>query len=242
MKSASVVEVIVWGAALLAAACDVTANPFEFGTGPLSSGDDMPDAGQDSGDAGGTDAGCVGKLEAEPPSVDFGLVTTGCFSKETPLTVKNVGCAMVWFRGFYADPVTAPFDIYSEQMVPFPLEPGTETALVLQYGRAGENGTESAVLHIQTSVGDLTVPLRGTAAATSEVLDTFTQGSPPSGSFHLSRWPDPATLEVKVNGGVVPEGGGGWSHDEGGNNVVFGPGAVPAPGAEIAVAYEAMCF
>ncbi|MBI5526751.1 MAG: hypothetical protein HY897_10500 [Deltaproteobacteria bacterium] len=271
MRGTGALGAIVCGGALLAAAaaCDVTANPFELGA-QMVIGDDPPDAGTNrpctstkdcaggyvcrshicvppvtdgGGDTTAVDGGCVEKMEITPQALDFGTVTQGCSSKDVPVTLDNKGCLRQTVTSFDLLSTSDSMTIGSIVPMPLSMEPGTETEIVLRYRPETDSGTELAVLRVETSIGDLEVPLRGTATSSSDVLDTFVQVSPPSSSFHLSRWPDPATIEVEVNGVGVPEdGGNGWSYDEGGNNVVFGTDAVPAPGAEIAVAYEAMCF
>jgi hypothetical protein len=61
--------------------------------------------------------------------------------------------------------------------------------------------------------------------------------------FFLSRDADPEELDVKVGGVSVPnDETAGWVHDPAPNSIVFAPGAVPPPGAEIRVNYGAACL
>lgn len=60
--------------------------------------------------------------------------------------------------------------------------------------------------------------------------------------FFLSRPADPKSIQVKVNGQVVPEGPNGWTYDSSNNSVNFGKSAVPPAGALIEISYNALCL
>lgn len=64
--------------------------------------------------------------------------------------------------------------------------------------------------------------------------------------FFLSNQPVPGTLEVFVDGvRVDPRAGSGqvrWSYDPGTNSINFAPLAIPEPGSEIVVRYQAECL
>jgi hypothetical protein len=57
--------------------------------------------------------------------------------------------------------------------------------------------------------------------------------------FFLSRYPEPATIKVYVDG---VERTTGWSFDPNSNSVVFLAGSVPAEGQDIRAEYRAACF
>jgi hypothetical protein len=57
--------------------------------------------------------------------------------------------------------------------------------------------------------------------------------------FFLSRYPDPATLQVYVDGVARTTG---WSFDPNSNSIVFQAGSVPAEGQIIRAEYRAACF
>lgn len=60
--------------------------------------------------------------------------------------------------------------------------------------------------------------------------------------FFLSRPADPKTIQVKVNGKVIPQGATGWTYDANNNSVNFTKNAVPAAGALIEISYNALCL
>ena len=59
--------------------------------------------------------------------------------------------------------------------------------------------------------------------------------------YHLSRFPEPTTLKVTVNGAPCSSG---WSFDAQSVAVVFSPSSpcMPEPGDVVAISYDAMCF
>jgi hypothetical protein len=66
-----------------------------------------------------------------------------------------------------------------------------------------------------------------------------------STQFYLNRIPNPATIEVRVNGALVPEAAtnpaedGGWSYDATANSIVFqGSLYIPAQGSSIVVTFD----
>lgn len=60
--------------------------------------------------------------------------------------------------------------------------------------------------------------------------------------FFLSRPADAKTIQVKVNGQVIPEGPNGWTYDASNNTVNFNKNAVPPAGALIEISYNALCL
>ncbi len=65
-------------------------------------------------------------------------------------------------------------------------------------------------------------------------------------AYRLSRAAKGLTIEVKVNGRVIPQdttgSGTGWTYDEENNEVVFGRNTTPPRGAKIEVSYTAQCI
>lgn len=59
--------------------------------------------------------------------------------------------------------------------------------------------------------------------------------------YHLSRFPEPTTIEVLVNGAKCTSG---WTFDAASQAVVFSPSSpcMPAPGDIVTISYDAMCF
>lgn len=204
------------------------------------------DAGADPADAGTPDAGCDGWMSAVPPVVDFGVVTQWCNSRDITVALRNDGCAaLMIFNVSIEPPSNSPMLIVSAPGMPFPLEPGLDAlrVFILRYVPTQPAAKESSTLVVETAGRSLFVPIEGTATTVSAVEDTFVQGAPPAASFHLSRWADPATMGVEVDGVTVAGGGDdGWSYDGGKNDLVFGANAVPQAGAGISVRYEAICF
>ncbi len=60
--------------------------------------------------------------------------------------------------------------------------------------------------------------------------------------FFLSRPADPSSIQVKVNGQVIPQGTNGWTYDANNNSVNFSKNAVPSAGALIEISYNALCL
>ncbi|MCK6510101.1 choice-of-anchor D domain-containing protein [Myxococcota bacterium] len=60
--------------------------------------------------------------------------------------------------------------------------------------------------------------------------------------FFLSRSPEPLTLQVKVNGAIVPQDpNNGWVYDAASNSIVFASSTRPPQAARIDVTYKAIC-
>lgn len=61
--------------------------------------------------------------------------------------------------------------------------------------------------------------------------------------FYLTRYPDPASISVLVNGNVVlADPVKGWTYDDRANSIIFGTAAVPRYGSTVEVTYHAACF
>lgn len=63
--------------------------------------------------------------------------------------------------------------------------------------------------------------------------------------FYLSRFPEPATINVRVAGQVCsPAAGANWNYDEGSNSVVFNQngGCMPQAGQQVVINYKTLCF
>ena len=62
--------------------------------------------------------------------------------------------------------------------------------------------------------------------------------------FFLTRTPEPATIQVKVNGKVCPADPGSWTYDAASNTVTFndkGP-CMPQAGDKVSIYYKMLCF
>lgn len=57
-----------------------------------------------------------------------------------------------------------------------------------------------------------------------------------STQFYLSRVPDPATIEVHINGSVIPSSG--WYYNSTANSIVFQKAYIPPQGAQIQVTFD----
>ncbi|MCK6510102.1 hypothetical protein L6R29_09065, partial [Myxococcota bacterium] len=60
--------------------------------------------------------------------------------------------------------------------------------------------------------------------------------------FFLSRTPEPPTIQVKVDGVVIPQSSAnGWTYDVTSNSILFASSARPNTGTRIEVSYRAIC-
>lgn len=73
----------------------------------------------------------------------------------------------------------------------------------------------------------------------STELDQIQQGILTlANQFYLPRIPKVETIQVIVNGNVIPEGPSGWSYDAAANSIVFAYAALPPQGSSIIVNYD----
>ncbi|MBI5527389.1 MAG: choice-of-anchor D domain-containing protein [Deltaproteobacteria bacterium] len=202
-----------------------------------------------------TGTGCP--IDVVPGEIDFGLIVVGCASEEVGIKYYNNGTAVLNVSQLEIAPAANPpvFIIAQSPPVPFAVAANSSVEIKLKF-RPSKNGVETGALRIHTDApnannGVVEVPLRGEGTPAESVTDTFTgnAGYLPDGTwwaeieFHLSRWPDPATIVVSVNGvEVQSDPVNGYTYDAAQNSVVFGAGAVPPEGARIEVTYCAACY
>jgi len=201
--------------------------------------------------------GVTSVLDVLPNPVDFGTATVGCNTSEKVVSLFNNGTAVLSVTQLEIVPSVNPpsFLITSAPPTPWSIPAASAVKVKLKY-RPAISGVETGTLRIRTDApnavnGTIDVPLRGEGTLEDEVLDVFAGEASylPDGTFvavaefFLSRWPDPSTIVVTVNGVVVPvDPVNGYVHDMNANSIVFGSGAVPPEGAVITVSYRAACY
>ncbi len=113
---------------------------------------------------------------------------------------------------------------------------------------AGNPETGCAIEHGRTLPGDRYFDLAETAPRAQ--LESFCDSWGPMAdriclgfgrqTFSLSREPDLSTLQVLVDGDLVPKAGN-WEYRVGDNTIVFDTSSIPGPGSTIEIFYEALC-
>ncbi len=105
-----------------------------------------------------------------------------------------------------------------------------------------------AASHVAANIGvrysalvDATGGVKGSICSPnfSNELDQIQQGILTLASqFYLPRLPKVETIQVIVNGTLVPQGANGWSYNASANSIVFAYSALPPQGASIIINYD----
>ena len=126
-------------------------------------------------------------IEVIPTEVDFGVVTVGCASRDTDVTVYNIGQAPLNVSDIYIDPPgkgqppSGPFSITAMPPLPTTIPGGGSMTVSLKY-RPPDTNTHSALLVIESDAQNgnyFTTPLTGQGTNDSHQVDQFQQLSEP---------------------------------------------------------------
>jgi len=120
-------------------------------------------------------------IEVIPGDVDFGVITVGCASKDTLVTVYNIGQAPLNLTKIYVDPATSPFAIVSAPPVPVAVPGGGSVSVRLKY-QPPDTNTHTGLLVLESDAQNgnyLTVPLKGKGTNDPHQTDTFQQLTEP---------------------------------------------------------------
>lgn len=123
----------------------------------------------------------ISDIAVIPGSVDFGLVTIGCASQNTTVTVYNTGTADLQVSEiFLEEQGCEEFEIRGTPVLPATVLPNSPVPIQVIY-RPVDRGEDQCVLVIRSDASEseeyLRVPLRGEGTNTSHQIDTFTQVS-----------------------------------------------------------------
>ncbi len=123
----------------------------------------------------------ISDIAVIPGSVDFGLVTIGCASQNTTVTVYNTGTAdLTVSEVFLEEQGCDEFQIRGTPVLPATVTPNNPVPIQVIY-RPVDRGQDQCVLVIRSDASEseeyLRVPLRGEGTNTSRQVDTFTQVS-----------------------------------------------------------------
>ncbi|RMG15735.1 MAG: choice-of-anchor D domain-containing protein [Deltaproteobacteria bacterium] len=126
-------------------------------------------------------------IEVIPTEVDFGVVTVGCASRDTDVTIYNIGQAPLNVTDIYLDPPgkgqppSGPFSITAAPPLPTTIAGGSSMTIKLKY-RPPDTNTHSALLVIESDAQNgnyFTTPLTGQGTNDSHQVDQFQQLSEP---------------------------------------------------------------
>ncbi|MDF1561406.1 MAG: choice-of-anchor D domain-containing protein [Deltaproteobacteria bacterium] len=120
-------------------------------------------------------------IEVIPGDVDFGVITVGCASRDTNVTVYNIGQAPMVLNNIYVDPATAPFSIVSAPPTPHTVPGGGSITIRMKY-QPPDTNTHTGLLVLESDAQNgnyFTVPLEGKGTNDPHQTDTFQQLSEP---------------------------------------------------------------
>jgi len=120
------------------------------------------------------------RIEVLPIQIDFGLVTVGCNSSQSSVTVFNLDAATLNINDVYfEDPGDPNFEIVSCPALPIELISGASVEIGLTYHPqdANPHGTMLYIESDATNAALLSVPLQGRGTTQSDQTDIFQQPS-----------------------------------------------------------------
>lgn len=117
-------------------------------------------------------------VDVVPGTIDFGVVTLGCRSREAKVTFYNIGAVEVEVTDIFLDPANASFRVSGRPSLPRMVPPGGSFDVAVRY-TASATTTELALLTIEHALGQTTIPLKGTGTTESYQVDNFQQNAQP---------------------------------------------------------------
>lgn len=181
-----------------------------------------------------------GPLRSDPASIVLGDVFVGQ-TRVAPVLITNSGDSALTINMIAVaaiNAITASESAFSHALsptdpsaptLPLTLAPGASTWLLVRF-RPTQPGTAAAALTLESTAGDLTLPLSGTGAELGEVADVTSFGALGDGDSD-----DTAAFRLAAQTGkllYVPAPPGGQHYKLSGRIDLSGPGVVGAPGAE----------